>query len=81
MAGRESRIRGTTPVKPWVGLHFLFIPGSINKIKSPIERIGLIGSEEPAWRIQKEAIRYRNSEVRIQNQEARMIKNSNGSVD
>jgi NADPH-dependent 2,4-dienoyl-CoA reductase/sulfur reductase-like enzyme len=56
------------------------MPGSINKIKPWIERIGLIGSEEPAWRIQKEAIRYRNSEVRIQNQEARMIKTSNGSV-
>jgi hypothetical protein len=22
MAGRESRIHGATPLKPWVGLHF-----------------------------------------------------------
>jgi hypothetical protein len=22
MAGRESRVKGATPVKPWVGLHY-----------------------------------------------------------
>jgi hypothetical protein len=33
MAGRESRIRGATPVKPWVGLHYSFGSTKLGPVK------------------------------------------------